>query len=145
MNIKPVWLYYRELSGGVVSTITAMGNPVLWWCGFPIVLLALWKGVKERKMTFLFLGTIYISQWLSYILIPRCLFLYHYYPNVPILALASAGVFNESWNNPKSRKLIIIYLILTASLFILLYPLISGYPIPDIYSEIPRWFNSWIL
>ncbi|MGQ9680739.1 MAG: glycosyltransferase family 39 protein [Candidatus Bathyarchaeia archaeon] len=141
--IKPLWLFYAELPNGLVSTITALGNPIIWWVGFPLVFLSLWRGVKEKRMEHLFLASIFLFQWIPYLFISRCLFIYHYYSNIPLMILTSSGFLSEFWGKPKNRRFVKIYLIAVVSAFILFYPVISGYPVPHWFKEALRLFRSW--
>jgi len=143
LDIRPVWLYFEQLPSGIVSTITAMGNPIIWWSGLSFVLIALWRGLKKRSSPYLYIGLIFLFQWLPYAPISRPLFIYHYYPNVPVLILASAGLLAESWRDRRNRYFVLIFLIVSAAAFVLFYPVISGYPIPSWYRESLRWIRSW--
>lgn len=142
LDVRPLWLYFEQLSGGLVSTIAAMGNPILWWFGLSSILIAFWRGLKNRGGPYLYIGLIFVFQLLPYDLIPRCTFIYHYYPNVPMLVLASAGLLDESWKNQMKKYIVLIYLIAVAAAFIIFYPVISGYPIPSWYRDSLRWLRS---
>jgi dolichyl-phosphate-mannose-protein mannosyltransferase len=141
---KPLWLYFQALPNDMVSTITAMGNPVIWWIGFPIILLTLWKGIKERELPYLFIGILCMSQWIPYAFISRSLFIYHFYPNIPITVIALAATLSESWSKPRERKLVIIFLTATLAVFTIFFPVISGLPVPVWYTQYLRLFRSWI-
>ncbi|MBS7631706.1 glycosyltransferase family 39 protein [Candidatus Bathyarchaeota archaeon] len=144
LMIKPLWLFYAELPNGVVSTIVALGNPAIWWVGFPLIFLGLWIGLGRMQAAYLFPASIFLFQWIPYIFIQRCLFIYHYYPCVPLMILASSGFLSECWDNPKNRCAVKIYLIAVVLAFVLFYPVISGYPIPLWYKESLKLFRSWI-
>jgi len=142
--IRPLWLYVSYLPDGMVSTITAMGNPAIWWFGLVSIITIFWRLIKGRDKNCLFILCIFLFQWLPYAFISRCLFIYHFYVNVPMLILATTYLLNESWESKGGRAFVAAYLSLTAILFILFYPVISGYPIPYSYKEFLRWFNSWV-
>ena len=142
--IKPLWMFYAQLNEGMVSTIVAMGNPAVWWLGLPSIFLALWRGLKKWNHKYLFVSVLFLFQWLPHALISRALFIYHYYPAVPIMILASSGILAEYWNNPKERRFILMYLISVIAIFVLFYPVISGYPTPIWYRESLKWFRSWV-
>ena len=59
ITLSPLWLYARNLPGGMLSTISAMGNPVLWWVGLAAVISSLVDGY-HRKWPYLFLGVLYV-------------------------------------------------------------------------------------
>jgi dolichyl-phosphate-mannose-protein mannosyltransferase len=119
-----------------------MGNPVVWWVGLCAVLVLLVEGIRKNWSS-LFLGVLYVVQLISFALIPRYLFIYHYYPEVPILAIAIAGLFHEEWYRPRGRKYIIVLIASAVMFFIAFYPAISGYPAPQWYSEYLHWFRDW--
>jgi dolichyl-phosphate-mannose--protein O-mannosyl transferase len=141
---KPLWLYFQSLPNNMVSTITAMGNPVIWWVGLPIVLIALWKGFRERAPSYLFIGILYMFQWIPYAFISRSLFIYHFYSNVPITIIALAAVLSESWSRPSERKFVVLFLAASLTVFITFFPVISGLPVPAWYTQYLRLFRSWI-
>ena len=140
--LVPLWIYLRQFPGYLSSSISAMGNPLVWWGGIVAIIVALTEGV-HRKWPYLFLGVVYLSQLLPYALIQRYLFLYHYYAEVPILCLALAGFLHGAWYNPRQRKYLVITIAVGCALFVAFYPVISGYPIPQWYIEYLRWFRGW--
>jgi dolichyl-phosphate-mannose-protein mannosyltransferase len=141
---KPLWLYFQTLPAGLVSTITAMGNPAIWWVGFPVILIVLWRGIRERKPAYLFIGTLFMFQWIPYALITRSLFIYHFYPDVPIIVVALSALLGESWSKPRERKFVILFLAATLAVFIMFFPVISGLPVPIWYPQYLRFFKGWI-
>jgi dolichyl-phosphate-mannose--protein O-mannosyl transferase len=137
------------------STISAFGNPAVWWTGFAAILLlagiTIFKAateLKKRQMPVLeisaaFLAAVYFAQWLPYAFISRGLFIYHYYVSVPIICLASAYFISKYWKY-KWMKLATLALFITViALFVLFYPVISGTPVSTTTSESLRWFNQW--
>jgi len=120
-----------------------MGNPAIWWFGLAAVLIALLMGIKERKANFIFLAVLYLSQLLPYALITRDTYIYPYYPEVPLLVLIIAGILNEFWAEQRSRKYVVLYLLIVAVTFIAFYPVISGYPAPTWYIRWIKWFQAW--
>ncbi len=141
--LVPLWLYVRKLPEGVFSTISAMGNPVVWWTGLVAVIISIIDSAR-RKWPYLFLGVLYLSQILPYALISRYLFIYHYYAEVPILCLAVAGLIHEMWYRPGQRRYVVILLVAACIIFVAFYPVISGYPIPQWYSDYLHWFRGWV-
>lgn len=140
--LVPLWIYLRQLQGNLSSSISAMGNPIVWWGGMVAIIVALVEGIR-RKWPYLFLGVIYLTQLLPYALIQRYLFLYHYYAEVPIICLALAGLLHEAWYRPRQRKYVVIVITAGCVLFAAFYPVISGYPVPQWYLEYLRWFRGW--
>jgi len=142
--LRPVWLYVSVLPGGAVSTIAAMGNPAVWWFGLGSIISAVEKTVREKSHVCLFIATIFFFQWLPYALIQRCLFLYHFYVNVPFLCLATAYFLSESWNRKRGKLVGLAYLTGVVILFALFYPVTSGHPAPRWWIDCLKWFRSWV-
>lgn len=142
--MRPVWLYLREISQSVSSTIVSMGNPAVWWFGLFAIIYLLERAVREKDRLSIFISVIFFSQWLPFILIGRITFLYHYYLNVPILCLASAYILDSIWSKKKGKPAVILYLGIVTVLFLVFYPVISGQPVSDSWREALRWMKSWI-
>ncbi len=141
--LRPIRLTLDYLPNGLVSTISAMGNPLLWWLGLAAVIVATIKGIQERKPVLIFLVAVYLSQILPYAFVSRDTFIYHYYPEVPVLALLVAGLLDEFWAERGSRKYILIYLAAVGVAFALYYPAISGLPVLPSYVQHLRLMRAW--
>ena len=124
--------------------MAAMGNPLIWWTGAICAILIADRAVKNREKTSIFITATLLFQWLPFALMSRCLFIYHFFINVPLLILASTYFLDESWRNPLRRVYVVAYMIATAVAFAIFYPVISGHPIPDQYRLLLRWLPSWV-
>ncbi|MDI6886657.1 MAG: phospholipid carrier-dependent glycosyltransferase [archaeon] len=158
LMLKPLWMYSNTLDG-TVSTIVLMGNPALWWGSIPALILIGAKVVanmikktgEEYNFVFLFILIPFLLQWLPYILITRILFIYHFVANVPFMIFAVTYwlhlPFEKKCSSKKKvrffKSMVIAFLILTASLFFLFFPVISGYPVAYEYKEGLRWLSRW--
>lgn len=143
----PVWLYVSYLPNRMVSTITCMGNPTIWWFGVFCLVFVVAKTVFKKDLACLYIITIFLFQWMFYALISRCVFLYHFYSDVPFLVFAVTALLNDLWErkNIKYRKMTVLsYLIIVVIAFILFYPVISGIPCSITRRDSLRLFNSWI-
>jgi predicted membrane-bound dolichyl-phosphate-mannose-protein mannosyltransferase len=125
-----------RLPGDIYSGISALGNPILWWIGLVAIILSILDAAK-LKWPHLFLGALYLAQLIPYALISRYLFIYHYYAEVPLLALATAGLTHELWYTPRQRKYIILLIAIAAIAFAAFYPVISG-------QIVPRWYIDYL-
>lgn len=143
---RPVWLYVSYLSNGMVSTIVCMGNPVIWWFGIPCLIFLALKTIFKKDFNALYIVTLFLFQWIFYMPISRCVFLYHFYPNVPFLILAVTFLLDDLWRKKKAfgKIIVLIFLIGVATAFILFYPVLSGYPCHWTWKESLRLFDSWI-
>lgn len=163
LMLKPLWMYFNSLDGtAMVSTIVLMGNPAIWWGSILALILIAAKFVADKvrktehhehwhSYVYLFIIVPFILQWLSYALITRILFIYHFVANVPFMIFALTYWLNLSFEKEWSSKrrslffkcIVIAFLISTAVLFLLFYPVISGYPVAYEYKECLRWLSGW--
>jgi len=142
--LKPVWFYCSSVYDEVRSTITCMGNPAIWYLGFISIFLILFLAVKDKTLDSLFISTIFFSQWLPYALLSRPLFLYYFYPNVPFLSLAATFTLKRISSRNLGKIIVSSYLLLSAALFGLYFPVISGNPASKEWIDLLRILKSWI-
>ncbi len=151
LMLKPLWIYSNALDG-TVSTIVLMGNPAIWWCSIPALVLIAAKFVRDKMRgksgdyVSLFILIPFLLLWLPYTLISRILFIYHFTPELPFMIFAITYWLHALWYKKIviTRILTISFLIFTAFLFFLFYPVISGYPVAYEYKESLRWLSGWI-
>jgi dolichyl-phosphate-mannose--protein O-mannosyl transferase len=134
-----------------------MGNPAIWWGGILALIVvaakflrgAMKARVQEQDYDYRcpFILISFILLWIPYALITRTLFIYHFVPAVPFMILAITYGMNELQQKVSKGKFIVVIagvLIVTAVLFCLFYPVISGYPVVVEYKESLRWLDGWI-
>ncbi len=142
---KPVWLLVDDLAApGVRSSISLMGNPLIWWSGLVAMAALLWRTLGRLGAVGVFLSGAYLTQFLPWALIDRVTFLYHYFPSLTflILALAYAG----SRLDPARREnqaLLGVFGLAVLVLFVMFYPAISGLPVAEGATAMLRWLPEW--
>ena len=162
----PRWFDITYLPNGVVSTITAFGNPAVWWVGFTTMILLVIKAFrieelltnlwhkstfkesinswnKEWDFSAIFIVVVYLFSWLPYIFIGRATYIYHYYLSVPLLCLALTYFINKYWHKPLGKVAAIAIFTSTVAMFLAFYPVISGAPASSDYIHNLKWFSSW--
>lgn len=144
---RPVWYYSKELGETMRGGISAMGNPLVWWAGIPAFFYTAYLAIKKRDKTALFLSISYLAQLLPWVLVSRITFIYHYFPCVPFVVLMLAFSADKLLGNSKSAKTAMaLYLAGTVVLFVMFYPVLSGYPVSMEYVKtFLKWSNEWIL
>jgi dolichyl-phosphate-mannose--protein O-mannosyl transferase len=172
----PTWaegLAMPNLAGRVAYDVHAMGNPVLWWLAtFAIALLLVellvrllrvmgrWLmllpdssqavgllqevGITSWTGTYLLLN--YGANWLPWMIVSRCLFLYHYMA-ASIFAMLAISEWISRWLNceqywQRITALAVVLAMITAFLFWL--PLYLGLPLPPEDLQRRWWLESWI-
>jgi len=143
----PMWYYSGAsyMPEGMVSSISCMGNPAVWWAGLialiAVLILSAWKRKSPANYLLVLIG--FASQFLPWVLVPRSTFIYHYFASVPFIILCVSLMLGRlKERNAKAAKYTAIGLMAAALvLFIAFYPLESGYPVAEGYAKYLRWFK----
>jgi dolichyl-phosphate-mannose--protein O-mannosyl transferase len=166
----PRWFDVSYLPNNLISTITVLGNPVVWWVGFGLMLVltehaihgrelaaSLWRRISNssaRKrvsisakgwdLPAIFIVVVFFFSWLPYVIISRATYIYHFYLSVPLLCLAITYFINKYWSTRGGKIAAIAIFAGAATVFALFYPVISGAPVSTsfIHSYL-KWFPSW--
>jgi len=165
----PKWFDITYLPNNMYSTITAFGNPAVWWVGFGAMIALLVEAthlegilsnLKSRlskaaspsaasirgkgwDVAAIFIGVVFLFSWLPYVFIGRATYIYHFYLSVPLLCLAITYFINRYWHKPIGKIAAITIFATTVALFIMFYPVISGAPATGDYIHQLKWFTSW--
>lgn len=147
--VRPVFYYFKDLGNDLYQGISAFGNPLVWYMAIPAGIYTLYLAFAKQKPTALFLSVGFLTQLLPWTLVTRCTFLYHYFPCVPFLVLMigySASLLQKRIPQKRFYLLCLFYVLATALLFAMFYPVISGFPVSGKYVDtFLRWFDSWVL
>ena len=143
----PMWYYNGTpyMPDGVISSISCMGNPAVWWFGLAALLFVLiaaaWRRRAPRAFILVLIG--FASQFLPWVLVPRSTFIYHYFASVPFIILASVLLLKEVRRRSEDGFRAASIALCTAALvlFIAFYPLESGAPAARSYAMLLRWFK----
>ena len=143
---RPILYYLESIDGTLKSGISAMGNPFVWWAGIPAFLYMLYLALAKKDRTSLFIAVGYLAQYLPWMLVSRCTFIYHYFPSVPFVVLMIGySMYKLTKDRPKLKGVAIAYTVLVVALFFVFYPVLSGYPTTDAYVTNLKWLNDWVL
>ncbi len=134
---RPIYLYTSNEAGGVVSRIYAMGNPFVFLSGIIAVVLASFLVITGRIKRLIFVVFAYLILFVGWAASPRIMFLYHYLPSLPFMAIATGYVLR------RFPKVILPFFITSALLFVYFYPHWIGLRIPLWLDKSYYWFASW--
>lgn len=137
MLLRPIYLYDGQVVDGLVARIYAFGNPFVFWFGLFSVIMSFIVSAIERNKKLGFVVFSYLVFFLPWIASPRIMFLYHYLPSIPFLAIASGFVLR------RFPKAIPYFFISSLILFIYFYPHWTGIRIPVWLDESYYWLSSW--
>jgi dolichyl-phosphate-mannose-protein mannosyltransferase len=135
--IRPIYLYTSDEIGGMVSRIYAFGNPIVFWFGFVSVITSMVYAYLEKNKKLALIVFSYIIFFVPWALSPRIMFLYHYLPSVPFLAIATGYILR------RFSKIAYAYFFVCLLLFIYFYPHWAGIKIPLWLDQSYYWVSSW--
>ncbi|MBR5809441.1 MAG: glycosyltransferase family 39 protein [Clostridia bacterium] len=146
VNYRPIW-YYSGTNGALSENISAFGNPIVWISGLLAFIYCVYDAIKNRDKNAIFLVVAYLAQLLPWTFVERITFIYHYFPCVPFLVLMIAHFVHRMYQkNGRVKYYFIAFAVVAAALFIMFYPVISGFPVNgDYVREFLRWLPSWQL
>lgn len=146
--IKPMWYYsnnaLRDI--GWMSSIAAFGNPAVWWVG-TVAMVYLFVDTylqKKPSRVAIFIIIAFLSQYLPWVLVPRSMFIYHYFASIPFVVIAIVMAIKKLEERKTINKYHIVgYLAVVVLLFAFFYPVLSGTPIPSSYGKLMQWMRTW--
>ena len=134
------------VSENLVSSVSCMGNPLIWWVGIPCQLYVFFRWIfkKDKKAGFLCIS--YLAQYVPWMSVGRITFIYHYFPAILFVILMMGYTMAHlrerfSWGT----KAIAAYLAAAVLCFFIFFPVISGLPVDKEYGLSLRWLKEWIL
>ncbi len=146
-DVRPVLFFngHNDVTG-TVSTLSTMGNPLLWWSG---VVACVWlivdsaKG-KHRSWGITFLAIAALSQFMPWWFVSREVFIYHYFATVPFLILLIVyWLRNVERDFKYGKQFGWIFIAACIGMFIAFYPVITGIPANPDYLAALRWMPTW--
>lgn len=145
LDLRPILYYLEYFTDGTRSSFGAWVNPMLCWGGLLAMFCMAYLTVARRDRTALFILIGYLAQLLPWLLIPRVLFEYHYFPCTVFLLLALGHVFRTlELAHPRPKWVIFSFTAAAVLLFIVFYPELTGRPISVPYgNKFLQWFPSW--
>lgn len=157
--LRPVAYFYRGLEasqsldlGRVVVVVQGLGNPVLWWLA-TAAMVALAGQVLSRRQRqpasrwlIVSLLVSYSANWLPWMLVQRCTFLYHYL-GAMVFSVAAIAWLLSRWLSSSRRTFRLaawLLLSLIGLSFLFWLPLYLGLPLsPEALAQ-RWWLPSWV-
>lgn len=137
LNLRPVYFYQFD-DGNLMGDIYAFGNPFFFWAGIVAFFYLIFKLIRKKassSMALVVFGyLVFFAPWAAS---PRIMFLYHYLPSLPFLAIILAYFLK------RKQKLLIPILTVIFLGFIYFYPHLTGIHIPREIALNYYWLKSW--
>jgi len=132
---RPVW-YWVEYGTNVISNIYVQGNPLLLWFGLATLISQL---PKIFRYPYSIIYSSYLIFVLPWVFSPRIMFYYHYLPSATFLC-----VILSTWLTKFSKKSMLLILLLCTIGYILITPMLYGFPLATSYWDILfKYFPTW--
>lgn len=141
LDVRGVYFSYEQY-GDRAGYIYALGNPAIFWLGILAISYLLGKFIEERKTEYLLPVFAYFVFWVPWVFSPRIMFLYHYLPSIPFLSIALGYILYLIYKT-KFKVFAFVILAIFAGVFLYLFPISTGYPIPveaiSKFMLLPTW------
>ena len=124
-----------------------MGNPAVWWTCLVVSVVIIGRLIRGRMKTdkiwmVLLIGL--AAEYIPWVLVPRCTFIYHYFASVPFIILISVRALMQKEQLDGRYKCVKwIWLGAAVALFALFYPVITGVVCSRGYIKMLEWLQSW--
>lgn len=142
--LKPLWLYVSDAQAPLRSSITLMGNPLVWWGGLAGVIALFGRHLQWPSRDRIWLLGSITALYLPWAGIARASFIYHYYPVVPFLILLLGVTLSRYPADARwGRYLPWASVALAGTLFVVFFPAISGLHWPAWYFKYLHWLPGW--
>lgn len=147
VGYKPVLIAYNTVSQtadkSLRSIVYYMGNVAVWWAAIPCILYVFYIAIAKREKTAMLLTVSYLAQYIPWMGVQRCVFLYHYFPSFIFSVLMMGYAINSIANRkPALKRLITAYMVVVIITFFLFYPVVSGVPFPYEWTQKLNRFMS---
>lgn len=137
-TVKPMWYYFNGYTSATkISTMSASGNPAVWWVSTVGAVALLWlrlsRRIKpDRALQIFCVGV--LANYLPWVLVPRCTFIYHFFATVPFILMATVYALQKLEQRYRDANFLKwVWVGFALLFFVLLYPGISGLPVS------PEW------
>lgn len=141
---RPVWFYVADFEDGSYGTIACMGNPAIWWLSIITSIFTLIYSIIKRNKEGLMIITMIAATWLTYAIIGRVMFIYHYFITLPFMMLTIVFMLHKIIEKRQKLKYMMpVLIIIFMTCFIYFYPVYSGMPVDIEYIKKTKWFSTW--
>lgn len=142
LNLVPLMDAGTYQKDGSVCMITTMGNPVIWWCGLASFFHMLYRTVFKKDKKASYLCVAYLVMYVPWFFVQRTVFIYQYYGSS--LFMIGMLAYSLCLLEKKFKKIVPVFLEVALFVFILFFPVISGYPVSAYHMGIYlEWMRTW--
>jgi dolichyl-phosphate-mannose-protein mannosyltransferase len=149
LDLRPI-LYYAKYENNTAAMIYSLPNPLLLWSGLFGVAFTGWLAWRTWNRGYALVVLTYLMQWLPWARSPRLAWEYHFYVNIPLIALCNTIAIKWIYEKLKPRDEIIAraiaigYLAIIVAAFVYFFPIYAGLTIPSDARMQRMWLPSWV-
>ena len=149
LDLRPI-LYYANYQGDTAAMIYSLPNPLLLWSGILGVLFTAWLAFHTRNRGYALVVLTYLMQWLPWARSPRLAWEYHFYVDIPLIALCNTIAIQWIYEKVKVRDVIVAraiaagYLAIIIAAFVYFFPIYAGLTISNAERMARMWLPSWV-
>jgi len=158
--LKPMWFAQDGFEpAGYASTILCFGNPWVFYIGaVAMAAVLLWAVLRyvhaekwklrirsgDGELTYAILAIAFLAQYLPWVLVPRSMYIYHYFASVPFIILATALLLDKiTAHKPILHKAVtLLYVVGAIVFFVMFFPYASGYLTNTDWLDAMKWFSK---
>jgi dolichyl-phosphate-mannose--protein O-mannosyl transferase len=138
--------FYLAGSGAERSEIWTIPNLVVFWGGLLAMGAAVRRARSTRSTALAIVVFAALMQFLPWVSVGRVVFLYHYLPVVPFLAIALAWLLAVDLRETRYWKPVMVATVAGAAVFfIAVLPMLSGWKVPVKYLDDVRAALFWVI
>jgi len=149
LDLRPV-LYYAKYGNNTAAMIYSLPNPLLLWSGLLGVAFTAWLAWRTWNRGYALVVLTYLMQWLPWARSPRLAWEYHFYVDIPLIALCNTIAIKWIYEKLEPRDAIIAravaigYLAIIIAAFVYFFPIYGGLTISSDERMARMWLPSWI-
>lgn len=143
IDARPIWYSFTTDAEGLKHSISCFSNPLLTWLGLPVFAYTFIHLIMKRERDAWVIMVGYLTAFLPWLLVTRCVFAYHFYPSSCFLILMIVYVFAKIIDQKWGKWFIGIYLAAYLILFFAFLPATAGFGTTLSYIKAMEWFPTW--
>ena len=149
LDLRPV-LYYAKYGNDTAAMIYSLPNPLLLWTGLFGVPFAAFLAYRQKDRGYALIVLAYLLQWLPWAKSPRLAWIYHFYVDIPLIAICNALAIQwiyhrlrERGNARAAAAVAVAYIAIIAATFVYFYPMLAGIAISSAQRMQHYWLGNW--
>lgn len=144
VDARPIWYYSGTFFPVVQHSISCFSNPAICWAGLIAILYTIVSFFRTRSWNAYLIAVGYLSAFLPWMLVDRCVFAYHFYPTSFFMIMAIVyWVRQLVAEKPQRLRWVRVYTVVCVILFAMFMPATMGFGTTISCLKFLEWFPSW--